>query len=62
MVADKETSRQKGGWYSGISTLLQMIEISIDRLPHFKFSLDKCNLLLTKKDINEHIQENIHRA
>ena len=45
-----------------MSSLLQMIGISIDNLPPFRFSWRDPNLRVDQKEINNCIREDIYRA
>jgi hypothetical protein len=49
-------------WFAEVTCLLQLVGISMDHLPPFRYSLNSSNrILLTKKELNKIIREDIFK-
>ena len=55
-------SNRARGWFAGVSGLLALVGIQLDRLPPFRYSLDAPgHLLPTRHELNKIIMDDIYR-
>ncbi len=61
-ITRSDTSTRSRCWYTQTTSLLGSIEIDIDRLPPYQFSLDApAHFLPSRQELNEHFQQDIYR-